>query len=289
MNKDEIARKWRRLDPVPFDEIGKACNMVHEAIQLIASTGISYVQKRQDDSHTNCEWSRSLKSFVGNVFGEKNDICLGLNIADLKLLLLKENWTIIEEFNLNCKSLGEILTWMKNNYECFGLNFDQFTLDKHYDIPAKYVLEGGKFNIENKQAFQELSDYYANADMVLRSYKSDLTNTTPVRCWPHHFDIATLLNIGQEKLQSIGIGFSPGDNKNPEPYYYITMWPYPDLEKVSLPDISIGKWNIEGWIGTSLSASAIIKNTDEQTQSRMVLDFIEDSVSAIKYAIMQKK
>jgi len=288
MNKDLLSKKWRRLDPIPFEEIGKVRETVHEAIQFIASTGISYVPKKQDDSHTNCEWSRNLKSFVGNVFGEKRNICLGLNIADFKLLLLKENWTIIEEFNLNGKSLHEILTWMKKNYESRGLDFDQFTLDKHYDIPAKYVFEGIKFNVENKQAFQELSDYYANADLVLRSYISDLTNATPVRCWPHHFDIATLLNIDQDKLQSIGIGLSPGDSNNQEPYFYVTMWPYPDLEKISLPEISEGKWNVEGWIGTSLKTSEIVKNTNEQKQSEMVLNFIESSVTAVKRALIKK-
>ena len=34
MNKDEIARKWRRLDPVPYEEIGKARDLVHEAIHV---------------------------------------------------------------------------------------------------------------------------------------------------------------------------------------------------------------------------------------------------------------
>ena len=282
MNKDEIAKKWRRLDPIPFDEIGKARAMVHEAIQLIASTGISYVQKRQDDSHTNCEWSRSLKSFVGNVFGEQNKICLGLNVSELKLILLKENWTIIEELNLNDKNLDDVLAWMKNNFESNGLDFNKFTFDKHYEIPVNNVSSGGKFAIENKHAFQELSDYYANADLILRTYIGEMSNATPVRCWPHHFDIATLLNIGEEKLQSFGIGMSPGDKSNNEPYFYVTMWPYPNLEKDLLQELLIGKWNVEGWIGTSLTASEIIKKSDEQSQSEMVFNFFTNSVSAIK-------
>jgi len=286
MNKDEIARKWRRLDPVPFDEIGKARDIVHEAIQFVASTGISYVQKRHDDSHTNCEWSRSLKSFVGNVFGKENKICLGLNVSELKLILLNENWTIIEEILLNDKSKDDVMFWLEKNLKNSGLNFDQFTLDKHYDIPTKKVFEGGKFKVENKQALHELSDYYANADLIFREYIFELTNAAPVRCWPHHFDLATLLNIAEERLQSIGIGMSPGDKNNNEPYFYVTMWPYPDLEKISLSDLLIGKWNIKDWIGASLTASEIIKNTDEQSQSEIVTDFIINSVSAIKKTLL---
>ena len=145
MNIDKLAKKWRRLDSIPFEEIGKSRDMAHEAVQLIASTGISFAQKKQDDSHTNCEWSRSLKALVGNLFGEKNELCLGLNIADFKLLLLKENWTIIEELNLKDKNLEDVLAWMKNNFEKKGLDFNQFTLEKHYEIPVKTVFDGGKF------------------------------------------------------------------------------------------------------------------------------------------------
>lgn len=286
MNIDKIAKKWRRLDPLPFEEISKARELAHEAIQLLASTGISYAQKREDDSHTNCEWSSSLKAFVGNVFGEKNDICLGLNIADFKLLLLKENWTIIEELYLKDKNLDEVLLWLKNNFEEQGLDQSKFALNKHYEIPVTTVYEGGNFLVENEQAFQELSDYFANADLILRSYISELTNATPVRCWPHHFDIATLLNVGNEKLQSIGIGLSPGDSSNPEPYLYVTMWPYPNIEEVSFPEIKVGNWNYEGWVGASLMVSEIIKKQDEKAQCEMVMEFIDKSVTMIKSALL---
>ena len=288
MNIDEIAKKWRRLDPLPFEEISKARNMTHEAVQLIAGAGISFAQKKQDDSHTNCEWSRSLKALVGNLFGEKNELCLGLNIADFKLLLLKENWTIIEELNLNDKNLEDALAWMKDNFENNGLDFNQFTLDKHYQIPVNHISSGGKFAIENEHAFQELSDYFANADLVLRTYINELPNAIPVRCWPHHFDIATLINIGEESLQSIGIGLSPGDNKNPEPYFYVTMWPYPDLQKVTFKEMKIGKWNYEGWIGASLKATKILKNQDEKTQCETVVIFIKESVQYIIDALIKE-
>lgn len=286
MNVDELAKKWRRLDAIPFEKISKARDYAHEAIQFLSSAGLSYVQKREDDSHTNCEWSRSLKAFVGNVFGEKNKICLGLNILDFKLLLLKENWTIIDAFHLKDKNLEDVLSWLKNNFENQRLDSKEFNLERHYEIPVKTVFEGGMFKVENKQAFQELSDYFSNADLVLRAFINELTNATPVRCWPHHFDIATLLNIGEESLQSIGIGLSPEDSSNNEPYFYVTMWPYPDLNVVEFPELIIGDWNLKGWIGAYLLASEIVKKSDEKLQCEMVTTFIENSVQAIKKTLL---
>ena len=289
MNTDAIVKKWRRLDAIPFEETSKARDFVHEAIQFLANTAISFAQKKEDDSHTNCEWSRSLKSFVGSVFGEKNKISLGLNISDFKLMLLNENWTIVDEFLLKDKNLENVLSWLKNNFEIQGLESNKFTLDKHYEITAKIVSEGGKFLIENEQAFQELSDYYANADLVFRAYISDLTNATPVRCWPHHFDIATLLNIGEENLQSIGIGLSPGDSNNPEPYFYVTLWPYPDLNEISFPELPIGNWNSKGWVGAKLTISEIINKSYEKDQYKMVKDFIGNAVQKIKKTLLPDK
>lgn len=289
MNKIEVIKKWRRLDAMPFAEIKIARDFTHEAIQFLASTAISFVQKRKDDGHTNCEWSRSLKAFVGNVFGEKSKICLGLNISDFKLILLKENWTIIDELPLKDKNLEDVLIWLKSIFEHQGLDSKKFTLDKHYEIPAKTVFDGGKFLVDNEQAYHELSDYYSNADLVLRAYISEFTNLTTVRCWPHHFDIATLLNIGTEKLQSIGIGLSPGDSSDAEPYFYVTMWPYPNVKNVSFPELSNGKWNTNGWVGASLTASEIIKKNDEEFQFKKVFDFIENAVQNIKTTLLPDK
>ena len=88
---------------------------------------------------------------------------------------------------------------------------------------------------------------------------------------------------------SIGIGFSPGDRNNPEPYFYVTMWPYPDLNNIALPDISIGNWNTENWIGASLAVSELIKTNDEHKQCEIVLSFIKNSVSVVKETLVNNK
>ena len=48
---------------------------------------------------------------------------------------------------------------------------------------------------------------------------------SPVRCWPHHFDIATLLTIAPG--QTIGVGLEPGDGYYDEPYWYVNQYPAP--------------------------------------------------------------
>ncbi len=58
-----------------------------------------------------------------------------------------------------------------------------------------------------------------------------------VRCWPHHFNIATyvFLETGNpETARGVGVGMSPGDEGYGERYFYINGWPHLDASK--LPD-----------------------------------------------------
>src|SRR5204863_8996466 len=73
-----------------------------------------------------------------------------------------------------------------------------------------------------------------------------------VLCWPHHFDLATLLTLGSGK--SIGVGFAPGDDGIRESYWYVNLFPYPDPS--CLEPLQDGRWHTGGWTGAVLPYSA---------------------------------
>src|SRR5918912_81934 len=72
------------------------------------------------------------------------------------------------------------------------------------------------------------------------------------RCWPHHFDIATLLEFAGGR--SIGAGLSPGDESCDGPYWYVNH--YPATPRRDLPPLAGGgTWNTSGWVGAILPLS----------------------------------
>ena len=90
-----------------------------------------------------------------------------------------------------------------------------------------------------------------------------------VRLWPHHFDIATLVELdpgGAESARSINVGLSPGDGAYPEPYWYVTPWPWPADQ---VPTLSVGHWHTAGFSAAVLPAS--------NPQSDMPERFLEES------------
>ena len=124
-----------------------------------------------------------------------------------------------------------------------------------------------------------LSRYYANANRLLNVVKDHLPGASEVRCWPHHFDIATLYTIDKDKpaeeTRSIGIGLAPGGGEYEEFYYYLTPWPYPDIEEKTLPELAAGTWHTKNWIGAVLTASEIYTTKD---QSKLIVDFINSAI-----------
>lgn len=78
---------------------------------------------------------------------------------------------------------------------------------------------------------------------------------SPLRLWPHHFDMATLVGLDEEaseESRSINIGLSFGDGSYGEPYWYVTPWPKPSDD---LPSLSAGHWHSEGFVAAVLPAS----------------------------------
>jgi hypothetical protein len=99
-----------------------------------------------------------------------------------------------------------------------------------------------------------------------------------VRCWPHHFDIATLLPGpaagGGAQQRTIGVGLSPGDASYGEPYWYVTPWPYPPPPE-QLPALpGGGAWHRRGWFGAVLTATAALRPPTAAERARGVSAFI---------------
>ncbi|MFW2339168.1 MAG: DUF5996 family protein [Acidimicrobiia bacterium] len=90
----------------------------------------------------------------------------------------------------------------------------------------------------------------------------------PIQLWPHHFDVAfewfsDAVEIYEEEdgpkeySKQIGFGFSPGDEGNPEPYFYANPWPFDEsFRKIELPPEA--SWHTEAWSGGYLPYSAVV-------------------------------
>lgn len=124
------------------------------------------------------------------------------------------------------------------------------------------------------EAAIELGRWFAFADACLAEVAVTNDVQLPVPCWPDHFDLAVAVRLGAAgararpdlpKDVTVTLGFSPGDAGIPEPYFYVTPWPVPPAGFASLPPAPPGgRWQLDGWTGLVLTATAILEAGDRQ-------------------------
>ena len=85
----------------------------------------------------------------------------------------------------------------------------------------------------------------------------------PVRMWPHHFDVAVLID------GTLGVGFLAGDDAIDEPYWYVYNTPMPD----PLPPLTAGEWHRGAWTG------AVLRGDPE---AATIERFLREAIAAVR-------
>jgi hypothetical protein len=95
-----------------------------------------------------------------------------------------------------------------------------------------------------------------------------------VRCWPHHFDLDTLVELGRGR--TMGLGYCPGDEFCDEPYFYTSMYPEPSIPKLPLLP-AMAHWHTYKFLAALAPAHKIVAAHD---QGAYVKQFLDASVRA---------
>ena len=258
--------RWHQLSE-PGDRLAAARRQCHHAVQLNTRFARAFAQPKEDDSHTSLSWDFEHHALVGVPAASFR---IGLRIADLTFLLLDSIGATVSTFPLHGQTFSGATEWLAGIVRHEGFDPAPLANRIHFELDDHPLLHGARFESRTNEAeLQELARWYANAASCLEAIGQ------PVRCWPHHFDIATQLSNGETigGGRTIGAGLSPGDASYNEPYFYVTLWPSPD--PTSLRPLRAGKWHTQGWTGAALSAHEILRHADQRA---LVSEFLRDVI-----------
>ena len=272
MHEASAETSWLSLDLDRAPELVGARLAMHWAAQLPAAAGATLVPARDDYSHTALTWIPEVMALVT----EPLELALGsprvgLRLRDLALILVTDE-TVAASYPLAGRTFLMGLQWLAQRLGAALLERPP------HELPAHAVERGETFAEQDAAALAQLEAWFANAHHVLREVAVG-DGWSPLRCWPHHFDIATLKSlepgVDPEKARSIGMGMSPGDGSYQEPYFYVNPWPAPSAPEAE-PLRHGGAWHTEGWTGAVLPAGRI----DADSQARQVRGFLESAIGA---------
>jgi hypothetical protein len=275
-----LTTTWQLLGSVAPTALVEARETLHHAAQLLALAGASFIEPRSDDSHTSMSWRDARSALATQPLLAPEPFRFELGVADLTLAVVDEaSGDVGSSFTLDGARKSDALHWMRTELTRGGLDGHRLRTTLHFTIATHPTEDGAPFSTPGDESLAELARWYANASLILEERRAMIPAADPVRCWPHHFDIATLVRpSGPTSLQTIGIGLSPGDESYGEPYYYVGPYPAPAAPPRGL---TIGQWHTSSWWGAVLTGSSIVRTSDAHGQRDLVRRFVSGAVDAL--------
>ena len=240
---------------------------MHKVAQYLATAAISFIQKKEDDSHTNLGWANHTLETHQFSNGDK----LGLNYENFSL-----EWT---HYNGNKQHLlldktthKEIKDWISETSTNNGIE-TPYKYNLHYELPYDEVTDATSFKLTNQEDINVLIEQRDLAQQVFDSILKSNAFDSTIRIWPHHFDTGAFVIINSQL--SIGLGMAIPDELINDFYFYISGYNgHESINIESVKDLKHGAYYSNGWKGFALPVDGIDKD--------IAISFCQEAIS--KYA-----
>jgi hypothetical protein len=256
-----MAADWSRLrEPAPAKLVA-ARELAHYALYRVAQAAQANVPARPDDSHTALSWDEGLHALASQPFpgGAK----AGLSFAPLELIFVHDKKARLPLSGVSAAAADE---WLDLALAKAGFK-PASSVKLPYEITAKPFNEK-----DHAQELATLGRWFAAAADALAEARGRYAAFKPgaALCWPHHFDLATLVSFDATGAKSIGIGVSPGDHYYPQPYLYVSTYPAPkDPKPEPLP---CGHWHTQDFFGAVATADELLAQPDPRAALLAAID-----------------
>jgi hypothetical protein len=270
---------WQSLPRANFMYLHAARLQAHYAAQWLARTARAYVPVRPHDGHTSLGWDDAFGGLVTHPLPDGSR--LGLRIADLTLAFLDVH---PRSLSLDGRAEAEVRTWLGGHVAARNLASGKLDDPSPYPMPDHVLALGARYSLDELgDALKVLATWFANGRGALVGVQKHLISkklkAPPVRCWPHHFDLDCLVDLGRSR--SMGIGYCPGDEFCDEPYFYTSMWPEPSIPGLPLLP-AMAHWHTYKFLAAMAPAHKIVAAHD---QGAYVRQFLDVSVAAALQAL----
>ena len=271
---------WRPIRAFDRARFAAARLQAHHATQWLARTARAYVPARPDDGHTSLGWDDAFGGLMSHPLPDGTR--LGLRVADLTLALCEPDARAPQDvFRLDGRHDADACAWLMGHAGMRDL--DPGALD----TPLPYMLrdrsDGGAYAVD-AEPLGQLATWFSNANAALGAVHEQIVarglDAPPVRRWPHHFDLDTLVTVAPGR--TTGVGFEPGDDYYDEPYFYVSLYPAPDV--ATLPKLPpLGHWQAKSFTAAIAPAQRIVAAEDQGAEVAAFLRAAADAtIAALK-------
>jgi hypothetical protein len=196
----------------------------------------------------------------------------------------------VQSIFLSGRTNPEVRKWLADRLSGLSTGVGDLDTPLPYKIPPHAIAKGAPYDaITSADGLAELAAWFYNAEILLGEIHSRLTQrnlaASPVRCWPHHFDLATLTTLpkrGADTDGYVGVGLSPGDEYYDEPYFYVSVYPKPDPDM--LPTLPMfGHWHTHEFMAAVVPAHKIVAAKNQRVET---FEFLQCAVDTALKLLM---
>jgi hypothetical protein len=243
--------------------------LAHRAAQWPTRAARANLEPVPDDSQSSLVWDTDRAALLSQPL--KAGVRVGLRVGVLELVFVKGKDAAA--FSLVTNSDAEVAEWLDGKLAQAGLK-PASGAELPYEVPSAAFARAA----DEGPRFAALAAWFAAGAEVLEvlrgMHKRLKPGPSPIRCWPHHFDIAILVELEKatpKSARAIGIGLSPGDDYYAQPYFYLS--PYPAPAAGNLPELPPGgRWHTRDFFGAVATAVDILALPDPREGLMKILD-----------------
>lgn len=250
------------LRATPPGDLAPLRAIAHQALQAPSLGARANLAEQPDDSHANFGWSAAHDALTTHPLATSDGpLQLGVRLAPLSLITVRSD-AVAAQYALDGRSTGDALDWVDARLKESGLTPARSTTAPFQLPDDAAVIQA--FDVAGRApALKTLSAWISEAHAALEQFAGELSDVSPgpspVRLWPHHFDIATYVSLEEgdpETARGVGVGLAPGDGAYDQPYFYVNPWPHPAGAAPTPP--APGRWHTDGFVGAIATAEAIL-------------------------------
>ncbi len=252
-------------------QLGPTRRQLHSAIQFPAIFARAYLPTIDEDLEAALLWNSKQRSWVSQpVRSQGRAHQIALDPALFALIHLQDEGALFSPWPLDGKTIQETFSWLQDQAMLAELPVDKLSLSWPFELPDPVQV----FEKIYPDALLEWNKFFDNAYQVLLPLAENIQGASPVRTWPHHFDMAVLITHDQAATHFTSVGLSPGDHHYDQPYFYTAPWPAP--HPMSLPALRHGMWHTKGFTAAVLPATQVWAQSDQEI---LVKSFVTDTVA----------
>jgi hypothetical protein len=264
-----MAFTWSILRSQEPTTLAAARSLAHRALQWPARAARANLKPAADDSHTSLTWHPDQAALLTQLL--PGGVKVGLRIGVHELVFIKGSGS--ESLPLGAAPDADVGQWLDARLAAAGLA-PASGVALPYELPHALFARPS----EEMPRFAAVAGWIAAGaevlDEVRKKCRRFKPGPGPVRCWPHHFDIAVLVRLEQddpERARAIGVGVSPGDDYYAQPYLYVSPYPRPGTD--DLPALPAGgRWHTKDFFGAIATGTDLLALEDPK---KGMLDIIE--------------